>query len=214
MYATSSPLNINARYVDCNSKLNQSIVQDDAKLKAQSCSTECYKAHQSTHVEGAHPPPTQPVPNSLPPKPPPVPFADPPMSYGSIRDPPLTERSVLSLQSSPMLQRLYAQHPRLRNQLREIYEATSQSTDENPSSHHFSGNRSYRGRGRGKIRGRGHDREKGAPWSQQRGFKAGLHQMRKLKNFKGINGDGLREFSKLVTDMTEAKSAQTIGTGT
>jgi len=136
-----------------------------------------------------------------------VAFAYPPPSPGSNGGRPLTGDILLSLQSSTDFQRLFSRYPHLRDQLREIYDATTQSPDENPDSHQYpNGKRSYRARGRGKNRGRGHDRGSGAPWSQQKGFRAGLHQMKRLRNATGVDGDGLREFSKLVTDLNAIKS--------
>lgn len=44
-----------------------------------------------------------------------------------------------------------------------------------------------------------------AKWAPHNGIKSGIHRLRILRNFKGVNGDGLKEFSKLVTDPSKAR---------
>ena len=121
-------------------------------------------------------------------------------------------KSAISLDSSPDLQLLYKRFPRLFAQLQVIYEATTEPSDDQPDDQSSSRSHIDRGRGRsrGRGRGRGRDRGAGAPWSHQRGFKAGLHQLRKLRRLDGGDGEGLREFSKLVMKVIQANPSRTV----
>ena len=115
-------------------------------------------------------------------------------------------KSAASLDSSPDLQHLYKRFPRLFAQLKVIYEATTEPSDDQHDDQSSSRSHIDRGRGRSRGRGRGRDRGAGAPWSYQRGFKAGLHQLRKLRRLDGGDGEGLREFSKLAMKVNSGKS--------
>ena len=119
-------------------------------------------------------------------------------------------KSAISLDSSPDLQLLYKRFPRLFAQLQVIYEATAEPSDDQHDDQSSSRSHMDRGRGRSRGRGRGRDRGAGAPWSHQRGFKAGLHQLRKLRRLDGDDGEGLREFSKLAVEVIQANSSQTV----
>ena len=119
-------------------------------------------------------------------------------------------KSAISLDSSPDLQLLYKRFPRLFAQLQMIYEATTEPSDDQHNDQSSSRSHIDRGRGRSRGRGRGRDRGAGAPWSHQRGFKAGLHQLRKLRRLDGDDGEGLREFSKLAMNVVQANSSQTV----
>ncbi|KAL2046772.1 hypothetical protein N7G274_000790 [Stereocaulon virgatum] len=167
----------------------------------QYCSTQCYKPHQANH------------PNNLPPKPPPPAFTNPVKSYVEIGRPCLEANPLLSLEISPDLQLLYKRFPRLHHQLRRVYEATNEPpadyTDEFSSGRHAGDRRRGYGRGRGRSR----DRGIGAPWSQQKGFKAGLYLMRKLRHLKGLDGKGLMEFSQLITRTIGNKSSEVASAG-
>lgn len=153
---------------------------------------------------------TRPAPIALPPKPPPVASVVSALgAHPRSGDTSITLCVLASREASTQLQRLYVQYPRLRSQLREIYEATSESSidhldDSAPS--RGRGNR-YRGRGRGQQRE--YRRELGASWSQGKGFKAGLHQMRKSRHLKGGDGQGLREFCKVVASLAENNRPKT-----
>lgn len=180
-------------------------------LKAHSCSINCYRVHNTIHKDPGSSATIRISPNGLPPKPPPAAFTNPSSSHIKSGDPSLASTSHVSLVPSTELSRLYLQYPKLRNQLREIYEATTEPLDDHLDDSPRSAER--RDRGRGKGRGSRHERGRGrgrgpiqsAPWSQQRGFKAGLHLLRKLRHLKGNDGEGLKVFSKLVAIRVEAK---------
>ena len=120
---------------------------------------------------------------------------------------------TISLDSTPDLQLLYKRFPRLFAQLQTIYEATIEPSDDQNEDQSSSRGHIDRGRGRSRGRGRGRDRGAGVPWSHQRGFKAGLHQLRKLRRLDGDDGEGLREFSKLAIKIIQANSSQTVVDG-
>lgn len=173
-----------------------------ALLKALSCSIECYKSHQDVHAADLRSTTILATSNGLSPKPPPVASVlGPPYSHRRSGDPSETLFELESLESSVELQRLYLQYPRLRDQLKEIYESTREPSNDRFDIQSLSRERGgYRGRSRG--RGHGYRRERVAGlWSQQKGFKAGLHQLRELRPFKGDEGEGLRGFSELVSSL-------------
>ena len=179
-------------------------------LTALSCSIECYKSHQNTHVEASSPSIERPAPTGLPPKPPPVPFLSPSNLHGEHGGSSFAANSATSFDWSPDLQLLYKRFPRLFSQLQVVYEATTEPINDQHDDHSSSRIHTDRGRGRSRGRGRGRDRSAIAPWSQQKGFKAGLHQLRKLRRLDGDDGEGLREFSKLAMRITQGNQSEIV----
>lgn len=174
---------------------------------AHSCSIDCYKTHQNVHAGYSGPTITRPAPVGLPPKPPPA-------AAGGSAHPRSGDISTIlgvldSHETSTQLQRLYLQYPKLRNQLREIYEATNKPSIYHLDDYASSTGRAYRYRGRGRGREHEHRRGLGASWSQDKGFKGGLHQMRKLRHLKGGESQGLTEFCKVVASLTENNTPDT-----
>lgn len=149
----------------------------------------------------------------MPPKPPPVPFLSPVGLHDEHGGSPIPAKSALSLEWSPDLQLLYKRFPRLFSQLQIVYEATTEPTDDPHDDHWSSRSHTDRGRGRSRGRGRGRDRGAVAPWSQQKGFKSGLHQLRKLRRLDGDDGEGLREFSKLAMRITQGHQSEIVADG-
>ena len=182
-------------------------------LTALSCSIECYKSHQNTHAEASGAIIEHPGPTGLPPKPPPVPFLTSIGLHDEHGGSSIAARSAISLDWSPDLQLLYKRFPRLFSQLQMVYEATTEPTDDPHDDHLSSRSHTDRGRGRSRGRGRGRDRGAVAPWSPQKGFKAGLHQLRKLRRLDGDDGEGLREFSKLAMRITQRNKSELVTGG-
>ena len=176
------------------------------RLKPQSCSIECYKIHQTTHADVPSLAATPSIPNGLPPK--------PPASVASIGvlsslvnggGPSFGTHFLSSLESSADLQTLYTRYPHLQDQLKDIYEAATERLDDQLNDQSFSSDRGDRGRARGKNRRRGPDGRTAAPWSRQKGIKTGIHRLRVLRHLKGEDGDGLREFSKIMNALSKTK---------
>ena len=162
---------------------------------------ECYKTHQANHLA-----PSQSTPNGLPPKSSAaVASTGASSSHVSGGGPPFGTFVPSSLESSTDLQKLYTRYPQLQNQLKGIYEAAMASLDDQLNSQSFRGDCSDRGRGRGRHRGRGSESRISAPWSRPKGITAGVHRLRLLRRTKGEDGDGLREFSRLVTSTFQGK---------
>lgn len=163
---------------------------EEYQSKAYSCSIDCYKAHQTDHADKLGLPAAV---DTLPPKPPAV-------SSGTDSSPhdlnpcglPGARSGFSILESSPELLRLYLKYPKLRGNLRDIYEVSNK-----PPNVHHSEHSSRRGRGnwtRGKERRR----------SGQHGVEGGLSRLRRARDFEGNDGRGLKEFSSLVLGLTEA----------
>ena len=182
-------------------------------LTALSCSIECYKSHQNSHAEASGPTTDRSALPGLPPKPPPVPFSSPLDLRDEHGGSSFAAKPAISLDRSPDLQLLYKRFPRLFSQLQMVYEATTEPSDDQHDDHSFSRSHTDRGRGRSRGRGRGRDRGAVAPWSQLKGFKAGLHQLRKLRCLDGDDGEGLREFSKLAMKIIQESSSETVADG-
>lgn len=170
----------------------------------------CYKAHQDAYSDKRCPTATLPDPNGLPPKPPPVASGVGALgSHPTSGDSSTTLSALDSLESSVELKRLYVQYPKLRNQLSEIYEASNEPSNDHSDEYTPSRGRGDRYRGRGRIRERGHERGVGASWPPKKRFEAGLDQMRKSRHLRGTDGEGLKEFSKLVVSLTEYSTPKT-----
>lgn len=171
------------------------------RLKPQSCSIECYKSHRSTHADVPSPAAIQSTPNGLPPKPPTaVEFTGASNSHVNGNGPSFGTYSPSVLESSADLQILYTRYPQLRDQLKEIYKAAIKPPDDELDDQTLSNERRDRGHGRGRNRAPVRDGRTAATWSRHKGIKSGIHRLRMLRNVKGEDGDGLREFSKIVTN--------------
>ena len=120
--------------------------------------------------------------------------------------------SYATLLRSTELGQLFASHPQLKSQLKSIYAATHEPSQEDQESETTRRNRASRGRGRarGRGRGRGNTHDNHVPWTRERGLKDAMRQLKKARRVEGPQGEGLREFSALVTKIHEetAPSAQ------
>ena len=174
-----------------------------ARLKARSCSIECYKSHQNTHSDL---PSLIRSPNGLPPEP--IAAVMLPSTSNSHTDSgcsSLRTCSPSSLDSVTDIQNLYARYPQLRDQLKEIYEATTEPLKNQVNDKSFGSESSNRRRGRGRVRGLACDGRPPAMRSQYYGIKSGIHKLRTLRDFEGEAGHGLREFSKIIAGSFEAR---------
>ena len=176
-----------------------------------SCSIGCYRNHQSIHTDVSGAATILPVLNGLPPKPPAVAFASLPISHIKSSGSSVGTNLMSSFESHADLQPLYVRYPQLRDQLKEIYETATGPLDDHLHDQHSSTGIADRGHGRGRGRGRSRGRGVGIPWSQERGLSAGLYRMRRLRHIKGDDGEGLREFSRLVTSIPEVRPSDSIG---
>lgn len=180
-------------------------------LKAHSCSIDCYKRHQTVHADNTEITIIRSAPTILPPKPPPVTSGVGALTAHRKSGDTLTKLCVYeTLEHSPQLRHLYIQYPRLRNQLKEIYEATTEPSDEHHTDYKPTRGRNNRYYGRG--RGREHACRRGlvASWSHDKGFKAGLHQMRKSRHSTAAGGNGLRDFCNLVARTVESNAPHSV----
>ncbi|KAI9820627.1 MAG: hypothetical protein M1827_004996 [Pycnora praestabilis] len=121
-----------------------------------------------------------------------------------------------ALQSSPSLQHLFTTYPNLRTQLHTIYTSTLEPSPEDLETQHsrYRGrNRFDRGRGRGgrggRIRGgEGSNKRSNGPWTPERGTKAGLYTIKKVRERDGAEGEGMREFVELVLKLCRTGEAE------
>jgi hypothetical protein len=114
-----------------------------------------------------------------------------------------TRNPFTVLETSWELRTLFMVYPRLRSQLRDIYNATlppaiepngSPSSFEDTSIHSQRG-RTVAGRGRGGRNGRdGHS----GPWNADRGTQDGIDALSNAKLEYGKGGEGIREYADLV----------------
>ncbi|KAL6717469.1 hypothetical protein ACLMJK_005384 [Lecanora helva] len=136
-------------------------------------------------------------PNGLPPKPPPV------AQGKALQISQSSGINLCSLESSAALQQLYIRYPKLGAQLKEIYDSTAENSDHSDDDED---NQSVRGRGyRGRGRGRGGNRGRGNRRNQLKGPKAGLSNLKRLRELQGDDGEGLREFCRLITGLNDGK---------
>ena len=167
-----------------------------ARLKARSCSIECYKSHQNTHFDL---PCLIKSPNGLIPNPNAAVML--PSTSNHHTDSgcsSLGTRSPSSLDSATDIQNLYTRYPQLRDQLKEIYEATTESLKNEVNNQSFGSESSNRRRGRGRVRRLAYNGKTPSTRSQYYGVKSGIHRLRTLRDFEGEPGHGLRVFSKII----------------
>ena len=112
-----------------------------------------------------------------------------------------------ALESSSDLRGLFSLYPKLREQLGEVYTATIEPSSEYQENEHGSNGRLEHGISRPgrRSRGRGRIGDNSAPWTPQRGRKLALSRLRKLRDCEGNDGNGTREFSRLVVQIGESK---------
>ena len=115
--------------------------------------------------------------------------------------------SPSSLNSATDIQNLYARYPQLQDQLKEIYEATTEPRKNQVNDQSFGSESSNRRRGRGRVRGLACDGRPPAVRSQYYGVKSGIHRLRTLRDYEVEAGHGLRVFSKIVAGSFEAKKS-------
>jgi len=171
-------------------------------LTVASCSVACATLHRATPCEA-------PVARSLTP-----PALESAILNGSTRPLPGTVGAAASgnifsvLENSQKLQTLFMMYPRLRTQLREIYNATLPPTEDSPSfgsGHDGSHQQSQRGRGggRGGINRGGSMRQQGH-WNSDRGTQEGIDALSRAKLEYGRGGEGVREYANLVLKLVAA----------
>ena len=152
-----------------------------ARLKAWSCSIDCYKSHENTHSDILR---LIESPNGLPPKPIAAVMlpstSDPHTDSGCSS---LGTRSPSSLDSATDIQNLYARYPQLRDQLKEIYEATTEPLKNQVNDQSFGSESSNRRRGRGRARGLACDGRPPATRCQHYGVKSGIHRFKDPEGF-------------------------------
>lgn len=173
-----------------------------ARLKARSCSIECYKSHQNSHSDLSC---LIKSPNGLLPNPKAAVML--PSTSNNCTDSgcsSLGTHSPSSLDSATDVQNLYARYPQLQDQLIEIYEATTEPLKNDVNNQSFGSESSNRRRGRGRVRGLADDGKPPATRSRYYGVKSGIHRLRTLRDFEGEAGHGLRVFSKIIAGSLEA----------
>lgn len=158
------------------------------------CSLDCYKEHKLAHthqekhihspLDGASSPVLAPTTKT-------------PEKDGNEQ----VQDSYTSLLRSTELEQLFVRYPQLKSQLKSIYTATLEPSQEDQENESRRRNRAGRGRGRG--RGRRNTYDSPAPWTRERGLKDAMRQLRNVRRAEGQQGEGLREFSALVTKTYE-----------
>ena len=177
-------------------------------MKARSCSIECYKSHQNTHSDLSW---LIKSPHGLSPNP--IAAVTLPSTSNHHTDSgcsSLGTRSPSSLDSATDIQNLYARYPQLRDQLKEIYEATTERLKNQVNDQSFGIESSNRRRGRGRVRGLACDGKPPATRFQCYGVKSGIHRLRTLRDIEGEAGHGLRVFSRIITGSFEARKSTII----
>ena len=175
------------------------------RLNSGSCSIGCYESHQTTHSTVS---PLTTISNDLPPESSAaIVFTGTLKSHTDSHRPSSGTRSPSSLESSADLELLYTRYPQLRDQLKEIYEAATKPLKDQLKNHLLDSEHSDRRWGRGRTGELARDGRATAKWSRHNGIKSGIHKLRILRNLKDVDGDGdgLREFSKLITDPFKAR---------
>ncbi|MCJ1392429.1 hypothetical protein MMC18_005296 [Xylographa bjoerkii] len=169
-------------------------------LRLCSCSLDCYKAHKLVHTQQGKqlppPPDNISIPLSL--------FVSEALKKNG-NEP--AQDAYTTLLRSAKLEQLFAGHPQLKSQLKSIYGATLEPSQEDQESEARRRKRVSRGRGRG--RGRGNVHNSPAPWTRERGLKDAMRQLKKVRRGKGQEDEGMREFSALVTKIHEAIAPST-----
>ena len=151
------------------------------RLTEPSCSIACSTLHKATH------PAIEPTPEAKPEAPTKdlangsAPRAGTLAAAGS-------KSPFTALDDSAELKILFQNYPGLPSQLEQINTATLPPTDgEKGGSHSQYPPRVGRGQGR-----------KSEPWNKDRGLENGVHALNKAREAYGKDGEGVREFSKLV----------------
>ena len=99
---------------------------------------------------------------------------------------------------------LFGRHPKLKQHLRHIYEASIESQESYFDDQIQSNGHDSRAQGRGPNTRRSEARKPGSDGPRRMGVKAGMHELRLLRSLVGDDGEGLREFSKLVIKLVDA----------
>lgn len=151
------------------------------KLTSLSCSVACSAIHRATH-----PTTEPPTPKEVIPPPPPKQTVPQPgtVSAAGYKGP------FATLADSSELKLLFERYPRLLSELEHIYKATQPPGPESERGGGKGGRGGYKARGGG---GRGSH-----TWNQDRGTQDGLRRLTRARDVRGMEGEGVREFSKLV----------------
>ena len=143
-----------------------------------SCSVACSKLHKATH------PPNEPIPKiekpTTPPKPNPTVPRPGTVAAAGYKGP------FAALDESRELQELFKMYPSLPSQLEEINAATLRPVEDER---------------RASRKGR-----KAEPWTSDRGLQKGREALCRARNTSGKDGEGIREFSKLVLQILSGEN--------
>ena len=175
-----------------------------ARLKARSCSIECYKNHQNISSDLHH---LIASPNGMPPKPIAavmLPGSSNPHTNSGCSS--SGTRSSSSIDSATDIQNLYARYPQLRGQIKEIYQATTEPLKYQVNDQSIGSESSNRRRGRGRVKGLACDGRPPATRSQYYDFKSGIHKLRTLRDYEGWAGHELRVFPTVIASSSLALS--------
>ena len=107
------------------------------------------------------------------------------------------------------IQNLHPRYPQLRDQLKEICEATAEPLKNQVNDQSFGSESSNQRRGRGRLRGLACEGRPTATRSQYYGVKSSIHRLRTLRDFEGEAGHGLRVFSRIIACSFEARKETT-----
>ncbi|KAH6682940.1 hypothetical protein B0J14DRAFT_467844 [Halenospora varia] len=142
------------------------------------CSIACSSTHKATH------PPQETVPKPVDKSPPKINSRIPQAGTVGYRGP------FCALDESKELQALFKIYPQLKSQLENIYAATLSPTEgSQPELSH------------------GHRKKSGKAdfWDRDRGLQNGIHALNKLRNTCGEDGEGVREFSRLILQIVSGE---------
>jgi zinc finger HIT domain-containing protein 3 len=119
---------------------------------------------------------------------------------------PSTEKALLdegidqstndSITSAPEVQELFIRYPKLRAQLRSIYEASLEHHHTDQHSNHSRGSNVSRGRGGGYHKGPDHVHKQ--QWTMERAINSGLKRLQWDLQASNIDPNGLAEFCKTI----------------
>jgi hypothetical protein len=90
-----------------------------------------------------------------------------------------------ALDNSEELQLLFTKYPRLSSQLNEIHTVTLPPMQAQDTQYPIGGRKSF-------------NKGKDQAWSQDRGLQNGIGALRRAREVSGKDGEGVREFSKLI----------------
>jgi zinc finger HIT domain-containing protein 3 len=112
-----------------------------------------------------------------------------------------------SIISAPEIQELFIRYPKLRTQLRSVYEATLEHHHIEQHSSHLRGSNANRGRGRGYHREPDHVYKQ--QWTTEKAINSGLKRLQRDLQASNTDSNGLAEFCKTVARIRGGRSVAT-----